>query len=83
MATQRSDSIRMVTWLAPGLPLALFERVRETVQQALETSVGALKAAIRKYVRAHNRQYCKPFKWTKSARTILAAVERARKQTHR
>ena len=40
MATQRSDSIRMVTWLAPGLPLALFERVRETVQQALETTVS-------------------------------------------
>ena len=34
------DSIRMVTWLAPGLPLALFEKVRETVQDALDVSVS-------------------------------------------
>jgi transposase len=56
---------------------------RRAVRRGVFTSVGALKAAIRKYVRAHNRQYSKPFKWTKSAKTILAAVERARKQTHR
>jgi transposase len=56
---------------------------RRAVRRRVFTSVGALKAAIRRYVRAHNRQYSKPFKWTKNAKTILAAVERARKQTHR
>ena len=40
MTTQAPEPIRMVTWLAPGLPLALFERVRETVQKSLQTSVS-------------------------------------------
>ena len=40
MATQRPDSIRMVTWLAPGLPLALFEQVRTHVENALKATVS-------------------------------------------
>ena len=41
------------------------------------TSVTDLKVAIRRYIQAHNSNYAKPFVWTKSAETILAAVKRA------
>ncbi len=33
------NAIRMVTWLAPGLPLTLFERVRATLEAQLELPV--------------------------------------------
>jgi hypothetical protein len=33
-------SIRMVTWLAPGIPLAFFEKVRETLQERLGVPVS-------------------------------------------
>ena len=39
MATGRVDSIRMVTWLAPGLPLALFEAVRKRLEGELGVAV--------------------------------------------
>ena len=38
-AAQSITSIRMVTWLAPGLPLAFFAQVQKTVQAALGVSV--------------------------------------------
>lgn len=34
------DTIRMVTWLAPGLPLVFFERVREALQAQLKVTVS-------------------------------------------
>lgn len=34
------DSIRMVTWLAPGIPQGFFENVRETLQDRLGVSVS-------------------------------------------
>lgn len=34
-----TQSIHMVTWLAPGLPLAFFERIRETLEGELNRSV--------------------------------------------
>jgi ABC-type phosphate/phosphonate transport system substrate-binding protein len=34
------DSIRMVTWLAPGIPLPFFEKVRETLEETLNFTVS-------------------------------------------
>jgi ABC-type phosphate/phosphonate transport system substrate-binding protein len=34
------ESIRLVTWLAPGIPLLFFEKVRETLEESLGVSVS-------------------------------------------
>jgi transposase len=52
---------------------------RRAVRRGVFSSVTELKRAIRAYVKAHNGRYAKPFVWTKSAETILDAVDRARK----
>lgn len=41
-------------------------------------SVQQLREAIRQFIDAHNAHSAKPFRWTKSAETILAKVEQAR-----
>lgn len=50
---------------------------RRAVRRGVFTSVTDLEDAIRRYIKAHNSNYAKPFVWTKSAETILAAVKRA------
>lgn len=55
---------------------------RRAVRRGVFTSVSDLRAAIKQFVEAHNRNHAKPFKWTKSAESILAAVERARAMAH-
>jgi len=52
---------------------------RRAVYRGVFTSVGALREALREYVAVHNKSYAKPFVWTKSADSILAAVDRAKK----
>lgn len=46
-------------------------------------SVEQLRDEIRRYIRVHNDSLAKPFKWTKSAKSILAKVERARRTINR
>ena len=50
---------------------------RRAVRRGVFTSVTDLKQAIRGYIAAHNKAYAKPFVWTKTAETILAALQRA------
>ena len=45
------------------------------IKRGAHRSTAALEAAIEHYIEAHNRDP-KPFRWTKSADNILAAVER-------
>lgn len=52
---------------------------RRAVRRGIFTSVADLRVAIRTFVSAHNREHAEPFQWTKSAESILAAVERAKK----
>lgn len=51
---------------------------RRAVRRGVFTTVTELRRAIRDYIEAHNRNYAKPFVWTKTAETILAAVDRAK-----
>ncbi len=37
-----------------------------------------LKSELKRFIRVHNRDLAKPFKWTKSAETILTKVKRAK-----
>ena len=43
------------------------------------TSVTELKREIERFIKVHNKELAKPFRWTKDAATIIGAVERAKK----
>ena len=47
----------------------------QQIRRGVHRSTAELEAAIERYIEAHNRDP-KPFRWTKSADDILAAVER-------
>ena len=51
---------------------------RRALRRGVFTSVTELREAIRGFIDAHNTHAAKPFRWTKSARAILGAVDRAR-----
>lgn len=51
---------------------------RRAIHRGVFTSVTELRAQIRTFIDAHNKHSAKPFRWTKSAQSILDAVERAR-----
>ncbi len=51
---------------------------RRTLRRGIFTSVTELREAIRRVIETHNTHAAKPFRWTKSAHTILDAVDRAR-----
>lgn len=51
---------------------------RRALYRGVFTSVQELKDELNRYIKVHNRETAKPFKWKKDAKTILAAVERAR-----
>jgi transposase len=51
---------------------------RRALYRGVFTSVPELKAALMDFIEVHNSALAKPFKWTKNAKTILAAVDRAK-----
>ena len=51
---------------------------RRAVRRGVFTSVAELRQEIRQFIEAHNQHAAKPFRWTKSAKQILDAVDRAR-----
>ncbi len=51
---------------------------RRALYRGVFTSVTELRKELRRYVKVHNDESAKPFAWTKSARTIIEAVERAK-----
>lgn len=53
---------------------------RRALQRGIFTSVKELRAEIHRFIEAHNAKSAKPFKWTKSAASILDSVQKARQQ---
>ena len=51
---------------------------RRALYRGIFTSVQELRDELERYIKVHNRETAKPFKWKKNARSLLAAVERAR-----
>ncbi len=51
---------------------------RRALYRGVFTSVAELRDELRRYVVVHNEESAKPFVWTKSARAIIEAVERAK-----
>ena len=51
---------------------------RRALYRGVFTSVAKLQDALHEFIRVHNRNSAKPFTWKKDAKTILAAVERAK-----
>jgi len=58
------------------------ELTRKQIQRGVHPSVGQLEADIRSFIDRHNADP-KPFRWTKSADEILAAVKRFCQKTDR
>ena len=55
---------------------------RRALYRGVFTSVPALKAELRRFMKIHNSNSAKPFKWTKPASNIIAAVGRAKPALH-
>jgi transposase len=53
---------------------------RRAIHRGVFTSVEELRNEIHRYIRVHNTESAKPFKWTKSAAAIIDSVDRAKKQ---
>lgn len=51
---------------------------RRALHRGVFTSVTELRSEIRRFITTHNEECAKPFVWTKSAKVILDAVERAK-----
>lgn len=51
---------------------------RRSIHRGVFTSVEELRVEIRRYIEAHNAEAAKPFRWTKSAESILESVARAK-----
>ena len=51
---------------------------RRALYRGVFTSVAELKMELENFIKAHNAESAKPFKWTKPASQILASVERAK-----
>lgn len=51
---------------------------RRALHRGVFTSVEELRGEIRRFIAAHNEECAKPFVWTKSAKVIIDAVERAK-----
>jgi len=51
---------------------------RRSIRRSAFSSVQELRDELRRYIAAHNKHSAKPFRWTKPATGILAAVEEAR-----
>ena len=51
---------------------------RRALQRGTFTSVAELREAIRQFIKAHNVETAKPFRWTASANAIIAATNRAK-----
>lgn len=51
---------------------------RRALYRGIFTSVGELKSAIKKYIKVHNEKLAKPFRWHKSAESIMTSVARAK-----
>lgn len=51
---------------------------RRALERGIFTSVKELKTELKRFAAAHNKYSAKPFRWTKSAATIINAVERAK-----
>jgi transposase len=51
---------------------------RRALYREVFTSVSELKAELERFIKTHNTESAKPFKWTKPASQILASVDRAK-----
>jgi len=50
---------------------------RRALYRGVFTSVAELKAAIRQFIEAHNNLSAKPFRWNKTAESIISSVNKA------
>jgi len=52
---------------------------RRAIYRGVFTSVKELRDKIHRFIKVHNDESAKPFKWTKSAAAIIESVNKAKK----
>jgi transposase len=55
---------------------------RRALYRGVFNSVKALKDELKRFIEVHNAVLAKPFKWTKSAKSIIESVERAKQSAN-
>lgn len=53
---------------------------RRAIHRGVFSSVKELRDEIHRFIKVHNAKSAKPFKWTKTAKSIIEAVERAKEK---
>ncbi|MDR9469457.1 IS630 family transposase [Marinospirillum sp.] len=51
---------------------------RRALYRGAFSSVGDLEKALRHYIKVHNKELAKPFRWTKTAESIMTSVAKAK-----
>ena len=51
---------------------------RRALYRGVFSSVGDLEKALRNYIKIHNKELAKPFRWTKTAESIMTSVAKAK-----
>jgi len=54
---------------------------RRSIYRGVFSNVKELRDEIHRFIKAHNTESAKPFKWTKSASSIIEAVQRAKQSS--
>ncbi|ODC04023.1 hypothetical protein BFW38_11230 [Terasakiispira papahanaumokuakeensis] len=52
--------------------------MRRALYRGIFTSAGELKKAVRRLIQTHNEKRAQPFRWHKSAESIMTSVARAK-----
>lgn len=55
---------------------------RRAIHRGVFTSVKELRDEIQRYIRVHNAECAKPFKWTQSAAAIISSVQETKNKLH-
>jgi transposase len=55
---------------------------RRALYRGVFNSVKVLKDELKRFIEVHNAVLAKPFKWTKSAKSIIESVERAKQSAN-
>jgi transposase len=55
---------------------------RRAIYRGVFSSVNELRDEIHRFIKVHNTESAKPFKWTKSAAAIIGSVQRAKQSTN-
>ncbi|KKM69186.1 hypothetical protein LCGC14_1453380 [marine sediment metagenome] len=78
MSVDEKTQIQALDRTRPKLQLTSGQIERRALDRGIFISVDEPKAAIRRFIKVHNEKLAKPFRWHKSAESIMTSVARAK-----